>query len=426
MDADKTAKRGPGRPRKDLASNEFKTGEEATKPTKPVSQPESASILSKSRAWDPTGVASDPPKRGRGRPPKINQAHDSTRVASDPPKRGRGRPRKVLAPVEEPAKRILQAQSSPPPDAEIGGRPSEILKDEAGKEAKGNRNRETAPKKRRGRPKKVHYPVELNAAEPKAASALPVDTKLFDILSKNSKQIIEKNSDKEENQNIGQANGRKKPPNKPNQVEAVEAQVPKPRVVPPIVKPDLFETLANTLEMQSAKLSAGEAKHEKELRPKIVKCLKDVSADERELGQLLFEYRAVYKGGRQWTNIATQIGKLIDRSSRTIYRMVDQYEASQKSVLLNDDQTEAFRIDSIEMTAQEKAEVAARLAIRVCLNELPKINDKLRALARLLSEEAYQIWGNRDSFSIKIAPTPSRFTIDGRKKRVKQAEEALA
>jgi hypothetical protein len=233
-------------------------------------------------------------------------------------------------------------------------------------------------------------------------------------------------SKKEENQEITLAKNKRKPLNEPNQVEAVEEPEPKVQDAPPVIKPDVFEKLSKTLEAQSAKLPAEEAKHEKELRPRIVECLKNVSTDERKLGQLLYEYRAVYKGGRQWTNIATKIGKLIDRSSRTIYRMVDQYEASLKTEQLDDDQSENVKIVLVEMSTEEKAEIDARLALRACLNELPKMDEKLRALARLLAEEAFQIWGKRDAFSIEIAPTPSRFTIDGRKRPVGQVEEARA
>lgn len=77
------------------------------------------------------------------------------------------------------------------------------------------------------------------------------------------------------------------------------------------------------------------------------------------------------------------------------------------------------------LTKQEQREYAARLAVRVALNNTPK-GEKLAILAAILSEEAYQVWHDRNPFTLDIVPTKSRFTIDGRKKPVAAPGEVAA
>jgi hypothetical protein len=175
---------------------------------------------------------------------------------------------------------------------------------------------------------------------------------------------------------------------------------------------DKYDKMSKTLGGHAAKLSAVDARREAELRPQMVGCLKDYSNDEAKLGRFLSEYRVVYKNGRQWTKIAIEIGKLLDRSARTLYRMADAYEAS----LSPDAQPELdIVLPEIKLTKREAAEVAARHAIRVYLENVTN-SEKLVLLAAILSEEAHQVWGSREQILLTLLPKASKYTIDGRLK----------
>jgi hypothetical protein len=80
------------------------------------------------------------------------------------------------------------------------------------------------------------------------------------------------------------------------------------------------------------------------------------------------------------------------------------------------------RKDLNRQERQDKREIAARLAIRTFLENLPD-KEKQSALSRALSEEAHQVWGNPESFNILITPQWSRFTIDG---RLRQQETSIS
>lgn len=166
-----------------------------------------------------------------------------------------------------------------------------------------------------------------------------------------------------------------------------------------------FDRLSNLLSKQAECLSQTDAALEQDLRPQMVECLEGYSRDDRKLGQLLYQYREIYKSGRQWTFIADRIGKAIHRSAPTIYRMVDRYTGAKPEV------TKRTKLSGQER--QGKREIAVRLAIRTFLENLPD-EEKQSALSRALSEEAHQVWGKQEPFNILITPQWSRFTIDGR------------
>lgn len=175
-----------------------------------------------------------------------------------------------------------------------------------------------------------------------------------------------------------------------------------------------IDRLSNLLRKQAEGLSQTDATLEQDLRPQMLECLKGCSGDDRKLGELLYQYREIYKSGRQWTFIAEKIGKAIDRSTRTIYRMVDRHTGAKAKI--------TKRKDLNRQERQDKREIAARLAIRTFLENLPD-KEKQSALSRALSEEAHQVWGNPESFNILITPQWSRFTIDG---RLRQQETSIS
>jgi hypothetical protein len=190
--------------------------------------------------------------------------------------------------------------------------------------------------------------------------------------------------------------------------------------------PSVFDNLSKTLDDHAQKLSEDDAKIEGDLRPKVVDALKNFANDQSTVGRVLSEYKIVYKTQRQWTSVAKRIGETISCSARTIYRMVEQYEASPTPVVGACKNIDRGDIDGDELSKQERRGRDARLAIRAFLNNSPN-SEKREVLASLLAEEAYQIWGITEPFSIEVRPQASAFTIDGRKKLpMDQAREKAA
>jgi hypothetical protein len=185
-----------------------------------------------------------------------------------------------------------------------------------------------------------------------------------------------------------------------------------PKDVP---QPELFDNLSKSLGREAAKLSEDDAEREANLRKEIFECLKNFSSKESELGRVLYEYRAIYKNARTWTAIAGKIGKFINRSPRTLYRMVDEFETSIGKAPNPEPKLDLRQIMGPDLEKQEVREFAARMAIRTFLNNLPKRVHRAQ-LSMLISEEAFQVWGERRAFDLHIEPVESHFTIDGRKK----------
>jgi hypothetical protein len=186
--------------------------------------------------------------------------------------------------------------------------------------------------------------------------------------------------------------------------------------------------LSKTLDSEAATLSSDDAQREKDLRPKVVAALANFATDQSEVGRVLFDYKSVYKTKRKWTSFAKEIAKAIKCSERTVYRMIDEYEALSGPATNSEVPLDRIEIDGPKLSKQEKHERDARLAIRVFLNNFPE-RERRKMLAELLAEESHQVWGKREPFSIEleVRPRPSKLTIDGRKKPLQiQAEENAA
>lgn len=59
-------------------------------------------------------------------------------------------------------------------------------------------------------------------------------------------------------------------------------------------------------------------------------------------------------------------------------------------------------IQGAPLNKEDRPFIRARLAIRSFLDEVPN-NRKSQALAALLAEEAYQIWGARNPFQMEVS-----------------------
>jgi hypothetical protein len=182
--------------------------------------------------------------------------------------------------------------------------------------------------------------------------------------------------------------------------------------------------LSKTLEVQASELTAEEQVREKTIRNALVESLKHFDEDRTELANHLVEYKQVFKSQRQWTRVVSEIGAAIQVSARTVFRLIEDFERSksgEESITMVD----LSKIEGAKLEKEDRLFIRARLAIRSFLNEVPN-NKKGHVLAKMLAEEAYQIWGARDPFVLEISPTPSQYTIDGRKRIVPGKERGDA
>ena len=190
------------------------------------------------------------------------------------------------------------------------------------------------------------------------------------------------------------------------------------------VDSDVFDKLSKTLEEHASLLANEDRQKEHVLRGQVVDSLRSFHTDRFSLGKSLFEYKSVFKSQRQWTRVAVEIGAVIQVSSRTVFRMIDDYKSSNKG-LQPSATLDTTAIQGEQLSSRERNEIRARLAIRAMLDDIPD-NQKAAALGEILAEEAYQIWGKREKFSINVIPKESRYTIDGRKKGMPQATSEVA
>lgn len=175
----------------------------------------------------------------------------------------------------------------------------------------------------------------------------------------------------------------------------------------------VFDTLSKTLAGHAAQLPTEDQTREQEIRTALVESLKHFDEDRTALAENLLEYKQVFKTRRQWTNVVTEIGAAIKVSARTVFRLIEDFERSQAGEI-SDILIDLSPIQGAPLDKEDRPFIRARLAIRSFLDEVPN-NRKPLALAALLAEEAYQIWGARNPFQVEVSPRPSRFTIDGRK-----------
>jgi len=175
----------------------------------------------------------------------------------------------------------------------------------------------------------------------------------------------------------------------------------------------VFDTLSKTLAGHAAQLPTEDQTREQEIRTALVESLKHFDEDRTALAENLIEYKQVFKTQRQWTNVVTEIGAAIKVSARTVFRLIEDFERLQAGEV-SDIMIDLSPIQGTPLDKEDRPFIRARLAIRSFLDEVPN-NRKSQALATLLAEEAYQIWGARDPFRVEVSPRPSRFTIDGRK-----------
>jgi hypothetical protein len=187
--------------------------------------------------------------------------------------------------------------------------------------------------------------------------------------------------------------------------------VSQPRVAVQAEK--VFDNLSKTLAGHASQLPTEERTREQEIRKALVESLEHFDEDRTALAGNLLAYKQVFKTQRQWTRVVTEIGAAIQVSARTVFRLIEDFERAQAGEV-SGIMIDLSPIQGAPLDKEDRPFIRARLAIRSFLDEVPN-NRKPQALAVLLAEEAYQIWGSRNPFQFEVSPKPSRFTIDGRK-----------
>jgi len=180
------------------------------------------------------------------------------------------------------------------------------------------------------------------------------------------------------------------------------------------VEANVFDILSKTLEFDAAKLGPDEAKRESDLRPKFLASLRSFSIDLTIVCQQLVEYRVFYKGKRQWVNFAEKAGAAINCSARTVFRMIDDYQKTNEGTRQLIDKADHSKRKLNAIQIQARHERSARRAIHSFLNNIPE-DEKPKALADLLAEEAFQFWGRTEPFNMEITPHPGKSKISGRR-----------
>jgi predicted XRE-type DNA-binding protein len=189
----------------------------------------------------------------------------------------------------------------------------------------------------------------------------------------------------------------------------------------PVQEVNVFDNLSKTLAGHASQLPTDEQEKELEIRRALVESLGNFDEDRTELAKNLIEYKQVFKSQRQWTRVVNEIGTAIQVSARTVFRLIEDFERAQKGGE-SDTMPDFSLIAGDRLSKEERLFIRARLAIRSVLNEVPN-NRKQQAIADVLAEEAYQIWGARSPILLEVSPKPSRFTIDGRKRTVSTNEK---
>lgn len=183
----------------------------------------------------------------------------------------------------------------------------------------------------------------------------------------------------------------------------------------------VFDNLSKTLSDHARALTGETVGAEKVVRAELLASLRDYKLDRSKLGGILIRYKTFYKSRRHWTRVVTEIGKSVEMSARTVFRIIEECDPQRGKPA--EESIDTMAIDGPPLSKRERLERDARLAIRALLNDLERA-EKREALLRILAEEAHQIWGETTRVTLTFVPTPSRFTMDGRKKADHQVSAA--
>jgi hypothetical protein len=219
------------------------------------------------------------------------------------------------------------------------------------------------------------------------------------------------------------------------------------------------------LDSITTELSDSEREQERSQRSLMLGALTKYTNSRFHLGRALASYKEACKVDGIWLRASRAIAKHMSISQRTLFRVISDYErvsgapqavlsamqaegidpAKRKNDPLLEEITDAMADDPSAEEAQEVVRHSAaslkqrkaqdpmsederiiwelRLDIRKRLANIPHNDHKWELLVEAISEESFEVWGDRDPWTSVITPRPGARTLDGRQR---QAQEMAA
>jgi hypothetical protein len=148
-----------------------------------------------------------------------------------------------------------------------------------------------------------------------------------------------------------------------------------------------------------------------------------------ELGRRLYNYRTVYKPQRLWTRLAEKLGSEIRRTSRTIFRLIEEYEESvnlrkpRSFPTPEADPDGAEPGDSDQLSTDEVDFLEARRLIREAVAKWDG-KKRIAVLTQAIQEECLVSWEITKPFTLEIEPCSPLFMVSD--KGLSETEQVAA
>jgi hypothetical protein len=156
-------------------------------------------------------------------------------------------------------------------------------------------------------------------------------------------------------------------------------------------------------------LDPGLARKEVLLRAELIEGFELFKESRIELGRRLYNYRTVYKPQRLWTRLAEKLGSEIRRTSRTIFRLVEEYEESvnlrepRSFPTLEADPDGAEPGDPDQLSTEEVDFLEARRLLREAVAKWDGYR-RIAVLKQAIQEECRASWEIDEPFTLQIKP----------------------
>jgi hypothetical protein len=176
-------------------------------------------------------------------------------------------------------------------------------------------------------------------------------------------------------------------------------------------------------------LDQGLARREVLLRAELIEGFELFKESRIELGRRLYNYRTVYKPQRLWTRLAEKLGSEIRRTSRTIFRLIEEYEESvnlrkpRSFPTPEADPDGAEPGDSDQLSTDEVDFLEARRLIREAVAKWDG-KKRIAVLTQAIQEECLVSWEITKPFTLEIEPCSPLFMVSD--KGLSETEQVAA
>lgn len=158
------------------------------------------------------------------------------------------------------------------------------------------------------------------------------------------------------------------------------------------------------------------AQKEFALRRELIAGFELYSDSRIELGRRLFNYRSFYKPHRIWTSVTKLLGEAIGRDSRTILRLVEEYEHSIGIVKIRkiappNAEDESFGDEAFKLAESHVSYLEARQLVRQAVAWCTSRDQIISVLKQIISEEAEATWRIYKPFTMEIVPCSAIITL---------------